>query len=77
MPPLKLGAFHVGLPEELDRCAEMALRDMIHWIVQRTGMGREDAYMLCSLAGDLRITQTVSGNKGAERANLAPNSLSS
>ncbi|MDG1117691.1 MAG: acetamidase/formamidase family protein [Flavimaricola sp.] len=54
----------MGMHEDLDRCAEMALRDMINWIVQRTGMGREDAYMLCSLAGDLRITQTVNGNKG-------------
>ena len=54
----------MGLHESLDRCAERALRDMIRWIVARTGLGREDAYMLCSLAGDLRITQTVNGNKG-------------
>lgn len=54
----------MGMHEDLDRCAEMALRDMITWIVQRTGITREDAYMLCSLAGDLRITQTVNGNKG-------------
>ncbi len=54
----------MGMHEDLDRCAEMALRDMIAWIVQRTGISREDAYMLCSLAGDLRITQTVNGNKG-------------
>ncbi len=54
----------MGLHEDLDRCAEMALRDMISWIVERAGLSREDAYMLCSLAGDLRITQTVNGNKG-------------
>ena len=30
----------------------------------QTGLSREDAYMLCSLAGDLRVTQTVNGNKG-------------
>jgi acetamidase/formamidase len=54
----------MGMHEDLDRCAEMALRDMIAWIVVRTGLSREDAYMLCSLAGDLRITQTVNGNKG-------------
>ena len=54
----------MGMHEDLDRCAETALRDMIDWIVIRTGLGREDAYMLCSLAGDLRITQTVNGNKG-------------
>lgn len=54
----------MGMHEDLDRCAEMALRDMIAWIVAQTGLSREDAYMLCSLAGDLRITQTVNGNKG-------------
>lgn len=49
---------------DLDRCAEEALRDMIALIVARTGITREEAYMLCSLAADLRITQTVNGNKG-------------
>lgn len=66
----------MGMHEDLDRCAEMALRDMIAWIVRRTGLSREDAYMLCSLAGDLRITQTVNGNKGVhmmmEKALLDP-----
>ncbi|WP_373050491.1 acetamidase/formamidase family protein [Thalassovita aquimarina] len=54
----------MGMHEDLDRCAEMALRDMIALIVDRTGLSREDAYMLCSLIGDLRVTQTVNGNKG-------------
>lgn len=54
----------MGMHEDLERCVEMALRDMIVWIVGRTGLSREDAYMLCSLAGDLRVTQTVNGNKG-------------
>ncbi|SMX50318.1 acetamidase/formamidase family protein [Maliponia aquimaris] len=54
----------LGLHEDLNRCAERALRDMIGWICTLTGLSREDAYMLCSLAGDLRITQTVNGNKG-------------
>lgn len=66
----------MGMHEDLDRCVEMALRDMIAWISARTGLSREDAYMLCSLAGDLRITQTVNGNKGVhmmmETALLAP-----
>lgn len=66
----------MGMHEHLDRCAEMALRDMIALIVARTGLSREDAYMLCSLAGDLRITQTVNGNKGVhmmmETALLTP-----
>ncbi|MGR3757960.1 MAG: acetamidase/formamidase family protein [Tranquillimonas sp.] len=54
----------MGTDPDLDRCAEIALRDMIALIVERTGLCREDAYMLCSLAGDLRVTQTVNGCKG-------------
>lgn len=68
----------MGMHEDLDRCAEMALRDMIALIVDRCGLSREDAYMLCSLAGDLRITQTVNGNKGVhmmmEKALVPPRS---
>lgn len=54
----------LGIHEDLDRCAEMAVRDMVAWIVARTGLPRADAYMLCSLAADLRVTQVVNGNKG-------------
>ena len=49
---------------DLDRCAEDALRDMIAWLGTEAGLSRDHAYMLCSLAADLRITQTVNGNKG-------------
>ena len=31
---------------------------------ERSPLSREDAYQLCSLAADLRVTQTVNGNKG-------------
>ncbi|HAD27781.1 MAG TPA: amidase [Rhodobacteraceae bacterium] len=54
----------MGMHENLERCVEMALKDMITWIVDCAGLSRDDAYMLCSLAGDLRVTQTVNGNKG-------------
>lgn len=49
---------------DLDRCAEQALSDMIAWLTDRAGISRDQAYMLCSLAADLRITQTVNGSKG-------------
>ena len=42
----------------------MALRDMIVLLGEKAGLTREDAYTLCSLAGDLRVTQTVNGCKG-------------
>lgn len=54
----------MGMDPDLDICAEMALRDMITLLQTKAGLSREDAYMLCSLAGDLRITQTVNGCKG-------------
>jgi acetamidase/formamidase len=54
----------MGMDPDLDICVEMALRDMIALLQAKAGLSREDAYMLCSLAGDLRITQTVNGCKG-------------
>jgi len=42
----------------------IALRDMIKLICRRTNLSREQAYTLCSLAADLRVTQVVNGNKG-------------
>jgi acetamidase/formamidase len=60
---------------DLDRCAEIALRDMIGVIAERTGLTRPEAYALASLAADLRITQTVNGHKGVhcmmEKTHLA------
>jgi acetamidase/formamidase len=49
---------------DLDDCVVIALRQMIDLIVKRAGITREQAYTLCSLAADLRVTQVVNGNKG-------------
>jgi acetamidase/formamidase len=54
----------MAMDPDLDRCAEGALRDMIRLIGEKAGLSREDAYTLCSLAADLRVTQTVNGSKG-------------
>ena len=54
----------LGLDPDLDRCAERALREMIALLGEKAGLSREDAYTLCSLAADLRVTQTVNGSKG-------------
>lgn len=54
----------MGLDPSLDACAKIALRDMITFITEVSDLSREDAYMLCSLAADLRVTQTVNGTKG-------------
>jgi len=54
----------MGMDPSLDRCVEMALRDMIALLGRLRGLSREDAYTLCSLAVDFRVTQTVNGHKG-------------
>ncbi|MFZ3354685.1 MAG: acetamidase/formamidase family protein [Xanthobacteraceae bacterium] len=49
---------------DLDDAVVIALRNMIKLICARTNLSREDAYTLCSLAADLRVTQVVNGSKG-------------
>jgi acetamidase/formamidase len=65
-------AFH----PDLDDCVVMALRNMVKLICHRTGLSREDAFSLCSIAADIRVTQVVNGNKGIhimiERKYLSP-----
>ncbi|QGZ30420.1 acetamidase/formamidase family protein [Stutzerimonas stutzeri] len=54
----------IGLDEDLDDAARQAVREMVRHLCARTGLSRNEAYMLCSLAGNLRVTQLVDGNKG-------------
>jgi acetamidase/formamidase len=54
----------MGLNEDLDEAARMATREMIDFLVTEKGMKRDDAYILCSVAADLRVTQTVDLVKG-------------
>jgi acetamidase/formamidase len=54
----------IGLDEDLDDAAKQAVREMVKHVCARTNLSRNQAYMLCSLIGDLRVTQTVDGNKG-------------
>ena len=54
----------MGLDPDLDDAAKQALREMITLICELTNIAPEDAYSLCSLAVDFRVTQLVDGNKG-------------
>jgi acetamidase/formamidase len=54
----------IGLNEDLDDAAKQALRDMIAWLVEMKGWKPAEAYVFCSLACDLHVTQLVDGNKG-------------
>lgn len=54
----------MGFDTDLDDAVKEALRDMIVLIREHSGLSAQDAYTLCSLAADLRVTQTVDLNKG-------------
>jgi acetamidase/formamidase len=54
----------LGFDEDLDDAAKIALRAMIELIGETAGLAPPEAYMLASLAVDLRVTQLVDGNKG-------------
>jgi acetamidase/formamidase len=49
----------MGIESDLMQGAKTAVRAMIDWIVEEHGVSREDAYILCSLAGDLKILEVV------------------
>ncbi len=54
----------MGLNEDLDQAAKLATREMIDFLVAEKGLSRDDAYVLCSLAVDLHVTQLVDQTKG-------------
>jgi acetamidase/formamidase len=54
----------MGLNVDLDEAARIATREMVDFLVREKGLDRDDAYILCSVALDLRITQLVDGTKG-------------
>jgi acetamidase/formamidase len=55
------GPYHgtMGIDPDLMEGARKAVRNMIAWLVAEHGLTREDAYILCSVAGDLRIHELV------------------
>lgn len=54
----------MGLNPDLNEAARMATREMIDFLVSQKGMSRDEAYILCSLAADLQVTQLVDDTKG-------------
>ena len=66
MPRAETPSHHItlGLDEDLDDAAKQALRQMIKLLGELADIAPEDAYMLCSLGVDFRVTQLVDGNKG-------------
>jgi len=54
----------MGFHQSLDEAMKIALSDAIDFLVREKNLSREEAYALCSLAVDFRVTQVVDGNKG-------------
>ncbi|HEY7182068.1 MAG TPA: acetamidase/formamidase family protein [Blastocatellia bacterium] len=54
----------MGINEDLNEAAKIAVREMIDFLVSEKKLSRDDAYMLSSVAADFSITQLVDGTKG-------------
>lgn len=48
-----------GFATTIDEATQKAVRYMVSYLMATRGLSREEAYMLCSLAGDLKIAETV------------------
>ena len=48
-----------GAGSDLMENAKRAVRDMIDWLVREHGLSLPEAYALCSVAGDLTISEVV------------------
>ncbi len=66
LPRAETAAHYItlGFDADLDDAAKQALREMIDWLTVLLGIAKSEAYALCSIAADLRVTQTVNGVKG-------------
>jgi len=54
----------MGFDRDLNAATHIAVREMIAWLMDEKHLSRADAYMLCSVAGDVDITELVDGNVG-------------
>lgn len=58
---IRSGGYHatMGISSDLMDCSKIAVRAMIDWLVDTCGLTADDAYILCSIVGDLRIIEVV------------------
>jgi acetamidase/formamidase len=65
--PLARTATHLmtmGFSEDLDTSVSVAVKGMIDLLSENCRMSWNDAYRLCSICADVRVTQVVNGQKG-------------
>jgi len=60
-PQVNVGQFYAtdGIAPDLMEAARKAIRAMIGYLQREHGLSREDAYMLCSVVVDLKISEIV------------------
>ena len=54
----------MGTDEDLTAATQIAVREMLDYLVTVRGLSKEEAYVLSSIAADFEITQLVDGKKG-------------
>jgi acetamidase/formamidase len=54
----------MGCDRDLNAATHIAVREMIRYLMEEKKLSQADAYMLCSVAADVNITQLVDGNVG-------------
>lgn len=54
----------MGFDRDLNAATHIAVRQMIQYLMNNKNMSQADAYMLCSVAGDVDISELVDGNVG-------------
>ena len=54
----------MGCDRDLNAATHIAVREMIKYLMEEKNLSKADAYMLCSVAVDVNITQLVDGNVG-------------
>ena len=54
----------MGCDKDLNAATRIAVREMIRYLMDEKKLSQADAYMLCSVAVDVNITQLVDGNVG-------------
>ncbi|HXB05626.1 MAG TPA: acetamidase/formamidase family protein [Puia sp.] len=54
----------MGCDRDLNAATHIAVREMINYLMEEKQLSKADAYMLCSVAADVDITELVDGNVG-------------
>jgi len=54
----------MGCDRDLNAATHIAVREMIQYLMEEKRLSKSEAYMLCSVAVDVNITQLVDGNVG-------------